>query len=292
MSRVPPAGDAAWAGKRHPRFTQTLVRAFDVLTAQWIDHDRLATERVNVRIRWTTSVSEEIAKLIPNDGATRAALTQLLDTIREGNRSLPAGSRTYAVPPAGDVDAMTTARLVERVLRAAGDLEGKQIADVEVVTGDSDTPGAVTGRELVDFIVRRRRQAAFDAGYSRMLGWLENAPAINTRLGGEGGSLDACQAARAQLRKRPPHPSPCAHPEPCARPDGWVAGPHREDCRERCTVEPPPPFRRSLASRGIRPPSASDGLDELPIASQLRDEATPGGPMLPRGIPSAAVSAS
>ena len=204
VSRVPPAGDAAWAGKRHPRFTQTLVRAFDVLTAQSIDHDRLATERVNERIRSTTSVSEEIAKLIPDDGATRAALTQLLDTIREGNRSLPAGSRTYVVPPAGDVDAMTTAGLVERVLRAAGDLEGKQIADVEVVTGDSDTPGAVTGRELVDFIVRRRRQAAFDAGYSRMLGWLENAPAINTRLGGEGGSLDACQAARAQLRKRPP----------------------------------------------------------------------------------------
>ena len=208
VRRPPARNDAAWAGPTHPRFTQTLVRAFDLLAAHSLAYDLVNVEKVNARLRWTREVAAKISALLGDDRHAQEQLSRLLMSIQTESEAFagvsgsPVGGSPVGGSPVG-MSARATrsgAELVEALLMAASGLEGKRQARVAVVTPDPAFAAPAAERDLRGFVVRRQRAMYFAAGYWSMLKWIQEGHQLEERLTPEL-VHDACSAAERKLRK-------------------------------------------------------------------------------------------
>lgn len=194
----PAAESPAWAGSTHPRFTETLVRALDLITAHALAADLEQVNKMNARLRWTKDVAVAIGGLLTDDRRAQELLAPLLTQIQAESQQLrrPDG---LPLPPASP-GSRTSAQLVEALLRAASGLDSKQPADLAVITPDPDYPAPPPNRDLVGFVQRGQREAFFTSGYWTTLGWMRNGGQLEERLSPQLAN-DARIAVERRLRK-------------------------------------------------------------------------------------------
>ena len=195
----PAAESPAWAGSTHPRFTETLVRALDLITAHALAADLEQVNKMNARLRWTKDVAVAIADLLTDDiRRAQELLAPLLTRIQAESQQLrrPDG---LPLPPASPVS-RNSAELVEALLLAASGLDSKQPADLAVITPDPDYPAPPPNRDLVGFVQRSQREAFFASGYWTMLSWMRKGGQLEERVSPELVN-DASIAVKRRLRK-------------------------------------------------------------------------------------------
>ena len=176
----PPADNPAWSGHGRPRWLHTLARALDLIASNATGHDLIQVEQTNARLRWSREVAVKIAELLDENEETHAELRHLLALI-EKDPVPSAGVDRRPVPPADAADA-SLAELVERVVRSACGLVGKEPIEVAVVGAERDLTGPQALGSVVGFLEPRQREDHFAAGYSTMLGWIEQAPELASRV--------------------------------------------------------------------------------------------------------------
>ena len=176
----PPAENPAWSGHGRPRWIQTLARALDLIASNATGHDLIQLEQTNSRLRWSREVAGKIAELLDENEQTHAELRHLLARIEED--PVPSGGIDRRAIPAADATDISLADLIERVVRSACGLVGKEPIDVAVVGAERGLTGPQALGSVVGFLEARQREDHFAAGYSTMLGWIEHAPEVAGRV--------------------------------------------------------------------------------------------------------------
>lgn len=176
----PPADNPAWSGPGRPRWTQTLARVLDLVASNAAGRDLVQVEQTNERLRVTEEVVTKLVELLDDDEATRVSVQELLARIEEARSPFAWIERHPIAPPdPADVD---LGELIARLLQSASGLLGKQPVEVAVVSADRALMGPQALRSVIGFLERRQREEHFAAGYWSMLGWIEQAPTLQSRL--------------------------------------------------------------------------------------------------------------
>ncbi len=171
LRRPVSADDPAWSGAIRPRWTETLIRGFDVLATHAAAQDLARVEKINRRIRWTRSAATTLAAFLQDDPRLRDQLRALLATIEaegvSGSDDLEEGAGPVITQADGDLH-----RLLESVLLSAAGIRNKRTVNVAVVEAAVELSSpAVIGP--LGFLQRSGRRHRFAVGYWSMLKWIE-----------------------------------------------------------------------------------------------------------------------
>jgi hypothetical protein len=196
---APDKHDPAWTGAVTPRWTETLMRSLDILTAHAAGEGVRQAEKINSRLTWIETAARCLEQQLPDDDETKRAVNEALAGVREEQRAM----KRDPSPAADDAPEQELGQALRELLLIASGLQDKQPLDVAVVTNDPDVPLRVRDVRLQvgGFLDRRRREYDFAAGYWRMLSWLDGS-ADRPDLGDAELASHAIDAAKAE-RQRP-----------------------------------------------------------------------------------------
>jgi predicted acylesterase/phospholipase RssA len=190
----PGASDADWTAAIQPRWTETVVRAFDILATHAVALDLLHVEQFNARIRWTRRVAAEIAAFLPDHQQCADQLHALMATIEQEGAAF---ARLKGSAPPDRSEPRSIPELFEAVLMRAAGLQDKREVDVAVV---SAPPSRARSNAMLTFLERQGREERFAAGFHTMLKWIHDAPQVAQRVPQEV-AQGACAASERRLRK-------------------------------------------------------------------------------------------
>lgn len=194
LRRPVSADDPAWSGARRPRWSETLIRAFDLLATHAAAQDLARVEKINQRIRWTQSAATTLVAFLQDDPDLRDRLRELLATIRKESMAGPDDLEegTGGVSAAADLDMQG---LLETVLRAAAGIRNKRTINLAVIEADPDMNSQARIGPL-DFLQRAGRHNRFAVGYWTTLKWIESTAALSPPVADDVSSAALLSAQR------------------------------------------------------------------------------------------------